>query len=102
PVPVPNVTKPSRGRRVPTAETLEDPVTQTIDGMRTLGVGPAGNTRTHVCNVEGCGKVFARGEHLRRHIRGIHTYEKPHKCPYVGCGKDFSRADNLSQHMRIH
>ena len=76
--------------------------------------------RMYLCDVEGCGKCFARGEHLKRHVRSIHTYEKrklsfflgnkkmlmnyspAHKCPYPGCGKDFSRHDNLGQHMRVH
>lgn len=86
PVPVPNLTKKSRGRHVPTAETVES------------GVGK--NTRMYVCKVADCGKCFARGEHLKRHVRSIHTHDKPHKCPC--CGKDFSRHDNLGQHMRVH
>ncbi|OCH89744.1 hypothetical protein OBBRIDRAFT_732098, partial [Obba rivulosa] len=90
PVPVPNLTKKSRGRRVPTA-----PVIVTQGGVQK-------NTRMYMCKVAGCGKCFARGEHLKRHVRSIHTNEKPHKCPFPGCGKDFSRHDNLGQHMRVH
>ena len=75
----------------------------------------------YMCKVPGCGKCFARGEHLKRHVRSIHTNEKrarpflcslglcspglcyvAHKCPFPGCGKDFSRHDNLGQHMRVH
>ncbi|KAI0281299.1 hypothetical protein BGY98DRAFT_932187 [Russula aff. rugulosa BPL654] len=81
PVPVPNLTKKSRGRRVPTAPVI------IVQGG---------------CTVDGCYKCFARGEHLKRHVRSIHTNEKPHKCPVEGCGKDFSRHDNLGQHMRVH
>ncbi|KAI0778926.1 hypothetical protein BD413DRAFT_601564 [Trametes elegans] len=88
PVPVPNLTKKSRGRRVPT--------TQQAD---TQG---SNQKRQYICSVSGCGKLFARGEHLKRHVRSIHTNEKPHKCPFPGCGKDFSRHDNLGQHMRVH
>jgi hypothetical protein len=64
PVPVPNLTKKSRGRRVPTASSV------------TLHGGVEKNTRTYMCLVEGCGKCFARGEHLKRHVRSIHTNEK--------------------------
>ncbi|KAH9914634.1 uncharacterized protein BXZ73DRAFT_106533 [Epithele typhae] len=88
PVPVPNLTKKSRGRRVPTAQQV---VTE-----------GSVQKRMYMCKVGGCGKCFARGEHLKRHVRSIHTNEKPHKCPYPGCGKDFSRHDNLGQHMRVH
>ncbi|KAJ7610180.1 hypothetical protein FB45DRAFT_761466 [Roridomyces roridus] len=89
PVPVPNLIKKSRGRRVPAPEEAG-------------AGGPSGEQRTFVCTVEGCGKCFVRGEHLKRHMRSIHTYEKPHLCPYEGCGKTFSRRDNLAQHARIH
>ncbi|KAI0294552.1 hypothetical protein BC826DRAFT_316560 [Russula brevipes] len=90
PVPVPNLTKKSRGRRVPTAPVI------IVQG------GVQKNMRMYRCTVDGCDKCFARGEHLKRHVRSIHTNEKPHKCPVEGCGKDFSRHDNLGQHMRVH
>lgn len=101
PVPVPNLTKKSRGRRVPTVTSIEDlrSVTSAVSRKRQSSGKTA---RMYLCEVEGCGKCFARGEHLKRHVRSIHTYEKPHRCPYPGCGKDFSRHDNLGQHMRVH
>ncbi|XP_006453903.1 hypothetical protein AGABI2DRAFT_189243 [Agaricus bisporus var. bisporus H97] len=101
PIPVPNLTKKSRGRRVPTVTSLEDLRSASSGAGRkrqTIGKG----ARMYLCEVEGCGKCFARGEHLKRHVRSIHTHEKPHRCPYPGCGKDFSRHDNLGQHMRVH
>ncbi|KAF5332166.1 hypothetical protein D9611_008112 [Ephemerocybe angulata] len=61
-----------------------------------------GGKRAYMCEVPGCGKCFVRGEHLKRHVRSIHTYDKPHPCPYNGCDKTFSRRDNLGQHVRIH
>ncbi|KAF7329089.1 Transcriptional regulator MNL1 [Mycena kentingensis (nom. inval.)] len=91
PIPVPNLTKKSRGRRVPT------------DGS--AGAGRADGTdaaRMHVCKVEGCGKAFRRGEHLKRHIRSIHTHEKPFPCAFPGCTKFFNRHDNLLQHLKVH
>jgi len=64
PVPVPNLTKKSRGRRVPTAPVF------TVQG------GVQKNMRMYRCTVDGCYKCFARGEHLKRHVRSIHTNEK--------------------------
>ncbi|SAM02242.1 hypothetical protein [Absidia glauca] len=63
---------------------------------------PSNGTRMFICKDEGCGKVFKRSEHLKRHIRSIHTLEKPFECPYQSCNKRFSRSDNLNQHIRIH
>ncbi|KAF5385127.1 hypothetical protein D9615_000978 [Tricholomella constricta] len=107
PVPVPNLTKKSRGRRVPTMEDFQgedevQPPTKVPGRKKGAAGAVAKGLRTYTCDVDGCGKLFARGEHLKRHIRSIHTYEKPHRCPYPGCGKDFSRHDNLGQHMRVH
>jgi uncharacterized Zn-finger protein len=73
PVPVPNLTKKSRGRRVPTKTAAEkEPVrseTPQPEGIQKTG-------RLYVCKVENCGKCFSRGEHLKRHVRSIHTHEK--------------------------
>ncbi|GAA6009383.1 hypothetical protein JCM11491_004301 [Sporobolomyces phaffii] len=55
-----------------------------------------------LCKVKDCGRVFKRGEHLQRHVRSIHTGEKPFQCQWTGCGKYFSRHDNLNQHLRVH
>ena len=122
PIPVPNLTKKSRGRRVPTMSSLED-LRSAASGAGKKRQGIGGKTaRMYLCEVKGCGKCFARGEHLKRHVRSIHTYEKrevyffpcieahiftlriylAHRCPYPDCGKDFSRHDNLVQHLRVH
>ncbi|KAG0703631.1 hypothetical protein DFH29DRAFT_430009 [Suillus ampliporus] len=93
PIPVPNLTKKSRGRRVPTAG---DDVA--VEGE----VAEGRKGRVYVCKVEDCGKCFSRGEHLKRHIRSIHTHEKPFDCPHPTCDKRFNRNDNLLQHLRVH
>lgn len=68
PTPIPNLTKKSRGRRVPTQEFSRTPTDQK-------------EARLYICQVEGCGKCFHRGEHLKRHIRSIHTHEKRELTP---------------------
>ncbi|SCV03694.1 LAME_0H12486g1_1 [Lachancea meyersii CBS 8951] len=47
-----------------------------------------------------CTKAFRRSEHLKRHIRSVHSTERPFHCSY--CDKKFSRSDNLSQHLKTH
>ncbi|KAF8580124.1 hypothetical protein K439DRAFT_1357951 [Ramaria rubella] len=103
PEPVPNLTKKSRGRRVPTATALYGTHGSGSGSSSGLVLNSSGkNARTYVCKVKECGKCFARSEHLKRHVRSIHTNEKPHRCPHSGCNKEFSRHDNLCQHMRVH
>ncbi|KAF9781874.1 hypothetical protein BJ322DRAFT_1010803 [Thelephora terrestris] len=82
PVPVPGLTKNSRGRSVPTG---------------TPGVVYVDGTRSFWCSVQNCNKMFSRGEHLKRHIKSIHTHDKDYRCE---CKNTFSRRDNLFQHMR--
>lgn len=98
PVPVPNLTKKSRGRRVPTKVVADNPnppvaitTAAVVNPPPTTSVSSEG-TRLYVCQVEGCGKCFHRGEHLKRHIRSIHTYEKRtflsslhHRCRVLIC-----------------
>lgn len=76
PVPVPNLTKKSRGRRVPTMSSLEDLRSAASGAGRKRQSAGGRSARMYLCDVEGCGKCFARGEHLKRHVRSIHTYEK--------------------------
>ncbi|KAH7923960.1 hypothetical protein BV22DRAFT_1091793, partial [Leucogyrophana mollusca] len=95
PVPIPNLTKKSRGRKVPTSSNGAPIFARSRDKTK-KGI------RTYTCEVDGCGKCFVRGEHLKRHIRSIHTDEKPWCCDIEGCDRSFSRRDNLNQHLRIH
>ncbi|GJJ72419.1 hypothetical protein EMPS_04776 [Entomortierella parvispora] len=80
--------KRSRGRRV----------SSQLD-MNSLA---AAGGKVFTCEHEECGKIFKRSEHLKRHVRSIHTQEKPFACPKEDCSKRFSRSDNLNQHVRIH
>ena len=47
-----------------------------------------------------CEKAFRRSEHLKRHVRSVHSTERPFPC--MLCEKKFSRSDNLSQHLKTH
>jgi hypothetical protein len=40
---------------------------------------PSWNARSrtvHVCPIPSCGACFSRREHVKRHVRGLHTEEK--------------------------
>lgn len=50
------------------------------------------------CN--SCTKAFRRSEHLKRHVRSVHSNVRPFPCKF--CEKKFSRSDNLAQHLRTH
>lgn len=93
PVPVPNLTKKSRGRKVPTSAAgapaakkvrsslstrtrAATGATDTSPHTEERSVGRGSKKRTYTCVVPGCGKCFVRGEHLKRHVRSIHTWEK--------------------------
>ena len=56
------ITKRSRGRRVP----------NNPEEMNNLGK----SGKVYTCKVPGCGKCFKRSEHLKRHVRSIHTEDK--------------------------
>lgn len=56
--------------------------------------------KVFLCKVPGCGKCFKRSEHLKRHVRSIHTNERPFQCQWPTCKRLFSRHDNLNQHVR--
>lgn len=56
-------------------------------------------TRSYICPMPTCARLFKRLEHLKRHLR-THTMERPYICSI--CGKRFSRSDNLAQHKKTH
>ncbi|ORY79293.1 hypothetical protein BCR35DRAFT_96626 [Leucosporidium creatinivorum] len=103
-------TKRSRGRRPPSTPDLllglngEDPNLNPSEAqIRYCGLTKTGKPKKiFLCKVPDCGKVFRRSEHLKRHVRSIHTDEKPFQCQWPSCGRYFSRHDNLSQHLRVH
>ncbi|KAI8065025.1 hypothetical protein BDF21DRAFT_346325 [Thamnidium elegans] len=82
---------------------VKSPLKPTRSRGRRVSNSPSiAGQKVFTCKHDNCGKVFKRSEHLKRHIRSIHTLEKPFECPYQTCSKRFSRSDNLNQHIRIH
>lgn len=57
-------------------ESLPPPPPQPRSRGRRVSNVPTHGVRMFTCEIEGCGKVFKRSEHLKRHIRSIHTLEK--------------------------
>ncbi|BGP46618.1 hypothetical protein JCM10450v2_002465 [Rhodotorula kratochvilovae] len=101
-------TKRSRGRRPPVKTDLGADEVDPNGEPTEAQIAWVGTTKTgkikkiFLCKVPGCGKCFKRSEHLKRHVRSIHTNEKPFQCQWPTCKRLFSRHDNLNQHLRIH
>jgi len=100
-------TKRSRGRRpiispeLDLDQSVESTTASTSAQLKFSGVTKTGKPKKiFVCRVPGCDKCFKRSEHLKRHVRSIHTNEKPYPCSFPGCNKAFARGDNLKQHMK--
>ncbi|KAI8330548.1 hypothetical protein BD560DRAFT_416252 [Blakeslea trispora] len=94
---------PSRRTSGKTNNAAKSPIKPARSRGRRVSNSPSvAGQKVFTCKHDDCGKVFKRSEHLKRHIRSIHTLEKPFECPYQSCSKRFSRSDNLNQHIRIH
>ena len=54
-----------------------------------------------VCSEPGCGKSYARQDHLNRHLN-THSAVKAFQCSHQGCNKSFGTRQHLTRHMKLH
>lgn len=55
----------------------------------------------HICDVKGCGRVFASQGHVKNH-QLIHQKERDLQCHFEGCGRKFSWPAHLKYHLLTH
>lgn len=79
------VTKTARGRHprgisdlgIPPALANDPSAPPTMEQLQFAGLTKTGHPKkVYVCKAPDCERVFKRSEHLKRHVRSIHTYEK--------------------------
>ena len=51
-----------------------------------------------MCPLE-CGAKFARKHDLQRHMRTLHSPNRPFQCPYEKCQQAFRRANSFWRHL---
>ena len=54
--------------------------------------------RDNACNYEGCGKSFATGQRLRRHL-AAHENNERYKCKVADCGQLYRKHATLQEHV---
>ena len=65
-------------------------------------VSNVGGTTWHHCPQPNCSFSTKWPCHLRRHVRGVHTGERPYACPYPNCGYRCKEKSKLKRHQRTH
>lgn len=53
-----------------------------------------------VCDFEGCGKTFSRGDAMRRHYKTAHAHVEALPCTVAGCAATFGLRSSLLRHLR--
>lgn len=57
--------------------------------------------KRHMCDINGCGKIFTRASNLRTH-ETTHSRSKPFPCDHLGCKSKFARVHDMKRHLRNH
>ena len=50
-----------------------------------------------MCEYSSCAATFSRKHDLRRHMRSLHSEDRPHHCAH--CNLSFARSDALKRHL---
>lgn len=98
-----------RAARRPSESPTYSPASATASASASGSTAPAptrrasrrGAPRRFRCDVEGCGKLYTRAEHLQRHQLN-HNPREIFECNEDGCSHCFVRADLLARHKNRH
>lgn len=79
---------------VPTSEKTSSSSTSALAARRVVRV-------PHACTKPGCGKAFAKMQHLIAHL-STHSSEQPFECREPTCGAAYGSSGSLRRHEKKH
>ncbi|KAF8924938.1 hypothetical protein BGZ52_007559, partial [Haplosporangium bisporale] len=93
----------SRKSKMPSSRKSTSPCSQSVPypSQKPGKISDIKVIKRHMCEINGCGKIFTRASNLRTH-ETTHSRTKPFPCDHPGCESKFARVHDMKRHLRNH